>query len=130
MKATELRMGNYIYDRDIDFSKGGDRLVSYSKVFAISISTIDIEHDGHFTDGIPVDTIRPIPLTKEWLAKFGYKQVNELGDGATAWEKRKSRFLYFKDRGVKIAGSSHVELKYVHQLQNLYFALTGNEIDV
>jgi len=30
-----------------------------------------------------------IPLTKEWLVEFGYKKVNDLSNGATAWERRK-----------------------------------------
>lgn len=59
----------------------------------------------------------PIPLTKEWLVKFGFK------DGKRGWFKtgaRNSKFnLYMYGR-----------CDYVHQLQNLYFAITREELTI
>lgn len=71
----------------------------------------------------------PIPLTGQWLKSFGF-EID------TPFEN--SRPIYYKDgfyvdwdtlqpidSGYDIA---KVEIKYVHQLQNLYFALTGKEL--
>jgi len=70
---------------------------------------------------------KPIPLNEEWLVKFGF-------------EKDKSAFIYgyyalynneiYWSGGVYSAcdSISNIEIKYVHQLQNLIFALTGEEL--
>ena len=80
--------------------------------------------------------VKPIELTEEWLIKFdfGYKSKSsctewsiglfslttdhedEYGDPTDGYDK----FYY----------SFEKEVKYVHQLQNLYFALTGEELNV
>jgi len=82
------------------------------------------------------DSFEPISLTEEWLIKFdfGYKSKSsctewsiglfslttdhedEYGDPTDGYDK----FYY----------SFEKEVKYVHQLQNLYFALTGEELNV
>jgi hypothetical protein len=68
----------------------------------------------------------PVYITEEWLIKFGFKKQEIL---KKVYEKdvyAKTGFLihaiddFFNLRGVSI--------KYVHQLQNLYYALTGQEL--
>ena len=70
---------------------------------------------------------KPIPLTEEWLIKFGFSR-----DGSY-WSHRHLNILTVE----KIGGGEMLmtpnrkyalELKHVHQLQNLYFALTGEEL--
>lgn len=83
--------------------------------------------------------IEPIPLTEEWLLKFGFekhitgcfiKGYAEQGeliifDSSTPVAKandiKEGEYYYMFHR------SAHM-LQHVHQLQNLYFALTGNEL--
>ena len=80
---------------------------------------------------------KPIPLTEEWLLKFGFENVH------TDWfykdiAKTNSYQFCFNiclsngkitlDSGFD--ENSIIKLKYVHQLQNLYFALTGAELTV
>jgi hypothetical protein len=69
---------------------------------AIIIVDVDIIHDV----SIGVERYYPIPLTPEILEKAG-DFVNEI---------------------VKQAGASN--FKYVHQLQNLFFALTNTELEI
>lgn len=71
--------------------------------------------------------MKPIPLTEEWLFKFGYKKVNTLYDTTEVFEKKLSYTIYFRS-GVLSFSFSTQEIKYVHQLQNLYFALTNEEL--
>lgn len=65
---------------------------------------------------------KPIPLTEEWLLKFGfikrYKDCYEFGK------------LILNDKFVMMDIDIHLELRYVHQLQNLYFTLTGEELTI
>ena len=73
---------------------------------------------------------QPIPLTEEWLLKFGFE------------EKSKSKNFYLGNFRFHISKPANYDgfifcdgydvitdrIKYVHQLQNLYFALIGEEL--
>jgi len=76
---------------------------------------------GH---GVYDKMIEGIPLTEEWLVKFGIKQYHK-----RVYFLHKARIL-LTDRGKFIF--SHygltIDIKHVHTLQNLYFALTGEEL--
>jgi hypothetical protein len=115
MKASELRLGNLVSNMN---PRHND-----------SILTIESIGDNHevnvFYRKYLLSELEPIPLTEEWLLKFG-------------WVKSKEYQYYWSDSNVIIdlnhAGYScllcgiTVSLKHVHELQNLYFALTGEEL--
>ena len=116
MKTQELRIGN---------------LIQQGEITMISNSNVWIDDDIFLTD-----EIEPIPLTEEWLLKFGFitfdsKQIyNEWFlnfDGIL-----KYKIFHSKYTGVEEFTMPHsdkpIKLKHVHQLQNLYFALTGEEL--
>jgi hypothetical protein len=67
-----------------------------------------------------------IPLTEEWLIEFGFK-CKSYGYGKDEWKQ-------WKFNGYSLNGftciMSGVELKHVNQLQNLYFALTSEELTI
>jgi hypothetical protein len=121
MKAKDLRIGNLVY-------------------FNEELLKFDFESGWNF------DFIKPIPLTEEWLLKFGFEKViyesDETGYG-TDYEldiKGVGLISYSDDFSCALFGSkesSKDELgflpnwdncKHVHSLQNLYFALTGEEL--
>jgi len=69
--------------------------------------------------------VEPIPLTEEWLVKFGFKRSstpNQLTLGRFSYELSYSDLYYGLSRMGKC--------KYLHQLQNLYFALTQEELEI
>lgn len=75
--------------------------------------------------------ISPIPLTENWLLKLGFEfDTITFSKGllmfspSSNWDK--SAVWY----GTLTHGRIDVEMKYVHQLQNLYFALTGIELQL
>lgn len=78
------------------------------------------------------DIIKPIPLTEEWLLKFGFETSNRIDLG-----ELKPCYVIFS-LALMIRHNSffidwiggNTELKYVHQLQNIYFALTGSELQI
>ena len=122
----EIRYGNkllYSYEGDIITVLG----YSYS--------------DGVFNDrsSIPIDPeeLDPIPLTEEWLIKFGFN----LDEGVGVWfgPKYAEPAYYFTlwasygkhpVRFTRNNPSDTIDILYVHQLQNLYFALTGEELTI
>lgn len=82
----------------------------------------------------------PIPLTDEWLLKFGFKTIEdvflvEIGDINRAllmryiadyWSPVIEQSPELSGGGIQVVTLNCIQ--YVHQLQNLYFALTGQEL--
>lgn len=78
-----------------------------------------------------------IPLTEEWLVKAGFTPVPT----PAAWDDCNKAFDKGVFRGGLMKGTKkyimfdfkingyYKEIDYVHQLQNIYFALTGQELD-
>lgn len=77
----------------------------------------------------------PIPITEEWLIKLGYKKNIDEDEcpylyavkGKTSLFERENGYYNFHIEDVLDEG---INIKYVHQLQNIYFALTGKELIV
>ena len=75
---------------------------------------------------------KPIPLTEEWLLKFGFNK-DLIGWDLIGWDKgdfdlrQYGNESGYRDYGLQFSGLG-IEIIYVHQLQNLYFALTGEEL--
>lgn len=80
---------------------------------------------------------KPIPLTEEWLIKLGFEHYNQLG-----YNIKNNNFeidIWFDDNGTindiqlsstNISGAypNIKNFQYLHQIQNLYFTLTGEEL--
>ena len=73
-----------------------------------------------------------IPLTEEWIEKLGFFRTTDwlFYTDKFKIEKQALKPIFWDFRCVTGAYSSVkiTSLKYVHQLQNLYFALTGEEL--
>ena len=137
MKANELRIGNLILCRNetdrvcgIDEKINGDAIICSDKY------------------GVGESDIKPIPLTEEWLLKFGFESWNCKG---VYWIFEKVIYKKLDIEQKMIISSSGTccieeqedhrevevqkfiirpDIQYVHQLQNLYFALTGEELEI
>ena len=109
LKETDCRYGNYI-------------------IYGGSITQLNEKEMCHFFR-FP-EAYKPIQLTEEWLLKFGFEK--EFGvfklKGLKCWFTKYTSEpnLY----SVNIGNIKLSTLKYVHELQNLYFALTGSELTV
>ena len=104
IKANELRTTNLVYA-----CKGGIE----TRVGMIAHGT--------------VNTFEPIPLTEEWLLKLGLSK--RLGEFRKEMENERIFILHLFGGEYYYANTeAFIEIKYVHQLQNLYFALCGKEL--
>lgn len=135
MKANELRIGNFV--QAIFHDKNSEIKNFYNVCKICNISEQGISANRVFPDDSTSYTgsFEPIPLTEEWLLKFGFENhiINEHTIYQNNWKKgfltilwRKYGTYYDFSTGRFIIGS----ISFVHQLQNLYFALTGEELTI
>jgi hypothetical protein len=111
LQANELRIGNWVEHNQ---PKRGYYTTVQKSTFSVNVEKL----------------FKPIPITERWLLSFGFQ---------------KGRFDYLKNNleisklnnGIFDAYCTDLEssvfiseIKYVHQLQNLYFALTGEELTI
>lgn len=132
MKPQELRIGNRILGVYTDEDENGEEI---EVVCECIVGTLDILDQSEYaiwvTGGAEreyYDEFRPIPLTEEHLLRFGFER--EGNEFRTDWFLGLSFDVVENDFHVyEVRDSFHITtIKYVHQLQNLYFALTGEEL--
>jgi len=118
MKLNELRVGN---------------LINYDERYCtVEIINRELEEvyilGGDFYYSTSIKNIDGIPLTEDWLLKLGLKK-NE------GWDN----MVYFNKNDIHIYKCNNSDKEWfeyecellissVHQLQNLYFALTNEEL--
>jgi hypothetical protein len=127
MKAKDLRIGNWVESDGFE--------LTVTSVYGVNIDINVCPYTGNHNEEYSLKDIKPIPINKEWLKKLGFNNPDRLfelydiniGDEETlsislhgnnpTWSIEWDN-VFLKDR----------EIKYIHQLQNLYFALTDNEL--
>ena len=108
IKANELRIGNRVLFRGKE-----------DTVWRVEDNNYYTENYGH---GVNNKDLEPIPLCDDWLLKFGFEYISS------------NRLVYnneiveFTFDGVPMLNG--VFVLNVHTLQNLYFALTGEELTI
>lgn len=119
MKATELRIGNYI-DR-------GDCICTVETLDRKGATTTPI---GSNYDLDKKTGLNPIPLTEEWLLKFGFKKEKNVNENTYPDFRKRSVELLTNVNGFYVLNRNEgfTDIHYLHQLQNLYYALTGEEL--
>lgn len=141
MKASELRLGNYA------LSLNG----------IITVRGIEADYDDLYGETLINDwkesSISPIPLTEEWLLKFGVQSIPHFTVGNTKFfDIGRNRqlsissvntpncmvFLQDMENNARHEGNNPIVLHnydydgplYVHQIQNLFYCLTGEELTI
>lgn len=111
MKATELRLGNYVHLKD----KG--------------VYMIDSGHDIDELTGCDDAYLTPIKLTPEWLERFGFEKVKH---DERDWYNHPVGLIGPQDKtpayGYMLSGEFDLDVINVHELQNLYYAVTAEEL--
>lgn len=117
MKASELRIGNLVIDG--------------KEIITVNARVIKMLQDGEAE-------FDPIPLTKEWMLKFGFELIEEIQGLKHYWlddtgllSIRESKYNDHKYDLIVHAGINSsiylMSFDFVHQLQN-YFSLTEKEL--
>lgn len=133
--ARELRIGNLV-----KIYRGVDDQGANGVVCVEGIDPEGVLYGGFCWD---CEVFSPIPLTEEWLERMGGKRY--LIKGVVSLEDESDEnedTLYYEfgkltvvkwGVGTPFYFSNHnlrVELKHVHQWQNLYHSLTGKELEI
>ncbi len=119
IQIKELRIGNYI--------SAMGKSITQVEGFDIYDNMILSSSFAERT----YDYFEPIPLSKEWLLKFGAEEER----GVWRIPKMKGYFDLLNLKGdiffeYNVHQVQMCKLKNVHQLQNLYFTLTGEDLCV
>ena len=144
LKANELRIGNFIFWN----SKLSSPEISFL-TFPVEVTSILPDTIGYISPGIehrsesfeddilqtqtthkPLGEFEPILLTRDILEKCGFENT-DANDPYSSYRKESLtiRFMAGNSIRAKISDCEFV-CQYVHQLQNLYFDLTGEELEV
>lgn len=133
MKTTELRIGNLVTD-----SSG-----FICEIKEIRSGTVKVKYHSD-KDRYCIKSlceIFPVKLTEEWLIKFGFDKDSQnkyrlysencgligICEHKELYTNKHLSF-FFNIGGSYSVSSIDIQIKHVHQLQNLYFALTGEEL--
>lgn len=130
MKIQELRIGNKVSFKDTVVEIAGVSGIVYS-FGAIDVTT----SRGGKTDMHDLKTLSPIPLTEEMLSEFTMKWGTDPQEPNALMVFKNGEFeiLKFKDEDNFFCSNGrglHSYIRHLHQLQNIFFDLTGNELDV
>jgi hypothetical protein len=118
MNANELRIGDYVFFN------------TNKKPFQITAAGI-LDMSNYECKNPPFN-YEPIALTEEWLVKFGFEKLYSSAIHTTFSNGTILSYYVWHKSGNQYADiyGAKVRCQYVHQLQNLYFALTGLELEV
>jgi len=118
MKASDLRIGNLVNDQNGNLLKVIGLTTESKSLYVVDRSKFPLPKG--WKD-------EPIPLTEEWLKRFGFENTSSFG---TEYYDKGKLVICQEDGLDYIEDLTNVNIKHVHQLQNLYHALTGEELKI
>ena len=135
IKANELRIGNWVQQTK---RRQQSKKISNLLILSVGQQGVNIawQPDGEKLE--PYRQLSGIPLTPEILEKAGFEDKGRLGNSwsylklgkvnITSHPKKDgtNRYNFQYDTSL----SQSVDLLYIHQLQNLYYALTQTELKI
>lgn len=131
VKVSEVRIGNFLL---FDFPNRGK--VQYRS------ERINNDFDGFRAtatiNDVQIEKVYGIPLTDSWLTKFGFEKIDRHFQHNWIIRLNKTGEHYsiqFSEEKFWLSNSEYDawcyvirDVEYVHELQNLYYDLTGEEL--
>ena len=112
MKPNELRVGNWVNNNEENYQ-------------ITSATIIQLERGD--------STAKPIELSDEWIKRLGFEILTDKNKGfkTTSYSHTKIPFVVYWD-GVRLSTGfwQGNEKRYVHELQNLFYALSGQGLEL
>lgn len=149
MITNELRIGNFVYANVLNAIKPLPIHWQVDSILHGNVGLIKTINDKHVTVTVDLESIDPIPVTEGWLKNFGFDILDKqysLNIGCELYRYAiMNQFVVWKTHNscepkIRIQGDGwmlhehyhreDVVYKYVHQIQNLYYILTGKELKI
>lgn len=132
IESHQLRIGNLILDEDGGIMPIVSIITAPFTKLPIPIDYPCVFHQGSLYSSC--SSLRGIAITPEWLEKCGFEKTFDCTDGRKEYSKKGSKMILYYSKHNTIEGVSEstysTKLKFVHELQNLHHALTGNELEI
>lgn len=133
MKTNNFRIGNYV-----EFENQVHEVIGTSET-EVKIKIKSNSSYSLLTRWVAISSIKPIPLIEEWLLDFGFNKEYKKGyigkdflnqdfvltEPFVLGEWQKGYVFQFSVG----SWSKYKEFKYVHELQNFYSPMTGEELE-
>ena len=138
MKPQDLRIGNLvtINQTALHFDGSGES----ESIFEIGEIRTDLVYFKGFHTGEYCSSLQPMPLTEGWLltlgftievGKHGVYYMHSIFKGFRVWKSDiTSCWVIGRKQFDNNLTYWIADLKYVHQLQNIFYSLTGEELEV
>lgn len=137
LTTQELRIGN-----TIEYNGIIKTIFSINKKGFVTFETDPIEvgkQKYEQSPSIHISYFKPIELTEQWLLKFELEVIDDNPkkkphyEGDIIFKIKLDDYFVFEfsnsmSDGFVCYNLGSLKIKYAHQLQNLYFALTGTEL--
>jgi hypothetical protein len=130
IEAKNLRIGNFVAEILVDgISNCNRQVLDTEEDFPIcKISGKDIyDLSRKRRPKSPYIDVTEIPITIEWVERFSFKWSKYYD----WWSHKNPYILLNKDFSLKEEPySTKIKPKYVHELQNIFYWLTGSELEL
>lgn len=120
--VKELSIGNYVLYKDNKAEISG---INLGHIFARTFYKEAKTQTSLENKSLSIEECYCIPITEELLLECGFEK-HQGGNDTVYYNPLLELDAHFRLKGV----SYNVQVKSLHQLQNIYFALTGEELEV
>lgn len=128
MKSSELRIGNLVdainRHHKVHLPYGYVKQVGQIEFFKVHLYEVGKFAIQSIHQVVDIKDLSPIPLTQEWLLnKIDWNGYNTLCINSHFRLDEMGHLYYHGDY-------TGININYVHQLQNIYFNLKGEELEI
>jgi hypothetical protein len=135
MKSIEYQIGNWVKrPQSVEDFFISPMFEDQIKALQVDDTALFAKPDDRGSSRVPFFQLRGIPLTEQWFVRMGFTDQSD--SNAIAWQKvapDRTLFNILQRRGDSRIFSINfkkvqIPVQFVHQLQNLYKGLAGEEL--
>lgn len=135
IKANELRIGNLVGHQDSDYANGDDDIHFVGTVYEIGERNVILSDPLTTGTRLAYAELIPIPLMQDWLHRAGYTFEIRGKEAGLYYNGLRLSLKFFRwdstEHYLQVDSPfGSTTLRFVHQVQNWFFALTAEELTI